>query len=44
MYKETNNTGKLFAALKCLKQIHENRITNITIKTNSKYLVRGITK
>jgi len=42
-YKQTNNTGELFAALKCLKQIHENKITDITIKTDSEYLVRGIT-
>ena len=38
-YKQTNNTGELFAALKCLKQIHENKITDITIKTDSEYFV-----
>ncbi|CAC5417862.1 rnhA [Mytilus coruscus] len=42
-YKQTNNTGELYAAVKCLQQIHDNQISNINIKTDSEYLVRGIT-
>ncbi|VDI04165.1 Hypothetical predicted protein [Mytilus galloprovincialis] len=42
-YKQTNNTGELYAAVKCLQQIHENQLSNIIIKTDSEYLVRGIT-
>lgn len=42
-YKQTNNTGELFAAVKCLQQVHQLNIVNIQIKTDSEYLVRGIT-
>ena len=42
-YKQTNNTGELYSAIKCLQQIHDLKISNITIKTDSEYLVRGIT-
>lgn len=42
-YKQTNNTGELLAAAKCLQQVHENNITDITIKSDSEYLIRGIT-
>ena len=30
-YKQTNNTGELYAAIKCLQQIYELKISNITI-------------
>ncbi|CAC5401123.1 unnamed protein product [Mytilus coruscus] len=40
-YKQTNNTGELYAAVKCLQQIRDYQILNINIKTDSEYLVRG---
>lgn len=42
-YKQTNNTGELFAAVQCLKQIHELKLVTVSIKSDSEYLVRGVT-
>lgn len=41
--RQTNNVGEMFAALKCLEQIHELNLDAIIIKSDSEYLVRGIT-
>ncbi|CAC5405105.1 unnamed protein product [Mytilus coruscus] len=37
-YKQTNNTGDLFAAVKCLQQVHQLSIVDVNIKTDSEYL------
>lgn len=41
--KQTNNTSELTAAIKCLEQVKELNIQTIAIKSDSEYLIRGIT-
>ncbi|CAC5380838.1 rnhA [Mytilus coruscus] len=41
-YNQTNNTGELFAAVKCLQQVHQLNLVDVNIKTDSEYLVRGV--
>lgn len=42
--KQTNNTGELFAAIQCLRQIQSLNISSVTVKSDSEYLTRGITQ
>ena len=42
--KQTNNTGELYAAVEALRYAIAKGFTNIQVKSDSEYLIRGITK
>ncbi|KAK3103528.1 hypothetical protein FSP39_019889 [Pinctada imbricata] len=42
--KKTNNTAEISAAIRALEQVKEQNLQNVLVKSDSKYVVDGITK